>query len=122
MVQRPEWKQDLDGKRVESSYLNSRDTGKLMATQYPDLTAGGPISDWRNDASKKRPQSVLAPVIPRINRYCLGPTQLYGGGARLSRAPAPRQNPLVTRYMQPAVDNQPDNGPASTNVLLDKGP
>jgi putative tricarboxylic transport membrane protein len=39
MVLLPEWKQDLDAKLVENTYLNSRDTRKLMAAQYAELTA-----------------------------------------------------------------------------------
>lgn len=39
MVQLPEWKQDLDAKLVENTYLNSSDTRKLMAKQYTELTA-----------------------------------------------------------------------------------
>jgi tripartite-type tricarboxylate transporter receptor subunit TctC len=39
MVQLPEWKQDLDAKLVENTYLNSRDTRKLMAEEYTNLTA-----------------------------------------------------------------------------------
>jgi len=35
----PEWKQDLEAKLVENTYLNSRDTRKLMDAQHAELTA-----------------------------------------------------------------------------------
>lgn len=35
----PEWRQDLDSKLVENTYLNSRDTRKLMDAQHAELTA-----------------------------------------------------------------------------------
>jgi putative tricarboxylic transport membrane protein len=39
MVQLPEWKQDLDAKVIDNTYLNARDTRKLMETEYAELAA-----------------------------------------------------------------------------------
>lgn len=39
MVQLPEWKQDLDRKVIENTYLNARDTRKLMETEYAELAS-----------------------------------------------------------------------------------
>ena len=39
LVQLPEWKQELEKKLEEDTYLNSRETRKLMDGQYAELTA-----------------------------------------------------------------------------------
>lgn len=39
MVQLPEWKQDLDAKLIENTYLNARDTRRLMETEYAELAS-----------------------------------------------------------------------------------
>ena len=39
MTQLPEWKLDLDAKLVENTYLNARDTRKLMDAEHAELTA-----------------------------------------------------------------------------------
>ena len=39
LAQLPEWKQELQAKLEEDSYLNSRDTRRYMSTQYGELTA-----------------------------------------------------------------------------------
>ena len=39
MVQLPEWKQDLEAKVIDDTYLNARDTGRLMETEYAELAA-----------------------------------------------------------------------------------
>lgn len=38
MVQLPEWKADMEKRLVENTYLNARDTRKLMDTENPGLT------------------------------------------------------------------------------------
>ena len=38
LVQLPEWKQDMEKKLVENTYLNARDTKKLMDTEYAELS------------------------------------------------------------------------------------
>ena len=38
MVQLPEWNQDMEAKLVENTYLNARDTKKLMDAEYSELT------------------------------------------------------------------------------------
>ena len=37
MVQLPEWKRDLEAKMIENTYLNARDTRKLMEAEYAEL-------------------------------------------------------------------------------------
>ena len=39
LAQLPEWKQELQAKLEEDTYLNSRDTRRYMAAQYSELTA-----------------------------------------------------------------------------------
>jgi putative tricarboxylic transport membrane protein len=39
MVQLPEWKRDLEAKVIENTYLNARDTRKLMETEYAELAS-----------------------------------------------------------------------------------
>lgn len=39
LAQLPEWKQELQAKLEDDTYLNSRDTRRYMATQYAELTA-----------------------------------------------------------------------------------
>lgn len=39
MVQLPEWKQDLEAKVIDNTYLNARDTGKLMEAEYAELSS-----------------------------------------------------------------------------------
>ena len=39
MVQLPEWKRDLEAKMIENTYLNARDTRKLMETEYAELAS-----------------------------------------------------------------------------------
>jgi putative tricarboxylic transport membrane protein len=39
LAQLPEWKQELQAKLEEDTYLNSRDARRYMAAQYADLTA-----------------------------------------------------------------------------------
>lgn len=38
LVQLPEWKQDFEKKVIENTYLNARETKKLMETQYAELS------------------------------------------------------------------------------------
>jgi len=38
LVQLPEWKQGMEKKLVENTYLNARDTKKLMDTEYAELS------------------------------------------------------------------------------------
>ncbi len=38
LVQLPEWKQDMEKKLVENTYLNARDTKQLMDTEYAELS------------------------------------------------------------------------------------
>ena len=38
LVQLPEWKQDMEKKLVENTYLNARDTKKLMDAEYAELS------------------------------------------------------------------------------------
>lgn len=37
MVQLPEWKQDLERRLIDNTYLNARDTHRLMETEYASL-------------------------------------------------------------------------------------
>jgi putative tricarboxylic transport membrane protein len=39
LAQLPEWKLDLEGKLVENTYFNARDTRKLMDAEHAELTA-----------------------------------------------------------------------------------
>jgi len=38
LVQTPEWKQDFEKKAIENTYLNARETKKLMDAQYAELS------------------------------------------------------------------------------------
>ena len=38
LAQLPEWKQELQAKLEEDTYLNSRDTRRYMAAQYSELS------------------------------------------------------------------------------------